>query len=279
MTGADDSGVSAFQASVPADDRGFLYGDSLFETLLAIDGSFLFKDFHVDRLQAGIAALRITADGGALLSEAERSLSALEGSATVRLTLSRGSGPRGYRSPKDQPPTVRVLEKPLADNPFNPKAGLALATAPTFMAHQPALAGIKHGNRLEQVLASAEAEEQGADDALVLAYDGAVQCTSSANIFAVYGRHLKTPSCEGTGIRGTRQRLLRERIAPALGLTLEECRLRPEELATADGAFVSNALVGFRPIKSIDGKPLGQTAVFDNVFEAYLQEAHRCLVA
>ena len=279
MTGADDSGVSAFQASVPADDRGFLYGDSLFETLLAIDGSFLFSDFHVDRLQAGITALRITADASDLLAEGERALSTQKGAATVRLTLSRGSGPRGYRPPEDQSPTVRVLEKPLTDNPFDPKAGLSLATASTFMAQQPALAGIKHGNRLEQVLASAEAAEQGADDALVLAYDGAVQCTSSANIFAVYGRHLKTPSCEGTGIRGTRQRLLKERIAPALGLTVEECRLRPEDLATADGAFVSNSLVGFRPIKSIDGKPLGRTTVFDDVFEAYVQEAHRCLVA
>ncbi|MEM1402335.1 MAG: aminotransferase class IV [Pseudomonadota bacterium] len=279
MTGASDSGASAFQASVPADDRSFLYGDSLFETLLAIDGCFLFREFHANRLQGGIAALRFTADATALLEDAERSPGTKEGAASVRLTLSRGSGPRGYLPPKEHSPIVRVLERPLPDNPFKPKAALALASVSTFMAHQPALAGIKHGNRLEQVLAVAEAAEQGADDALVLAYDGAVQCTSSANIFAVYGRHLKTPSCEGAGIRGTRQRLLKERIAPALGLTVEECRLRPEDLATADGAFVSNSLVGFRPIKSIDGKPLNQTIVFDDVFETYVQEAHRCLVA
>ena len=242
--------------AIPADDRGLAYGDGLFETMRAIDGHIALWDFHMARLRRGGERLGIAAPDGATLAAECAGLLCGHADAVLKLVLTRGSGGRGYAPPHDPRPR-RVLMRLPAPPPPRPE-GLRLHTCATRLPLDPALAGLKHLNRLHQVLARAEAEAAGADEGLCLDAAGRVACATSANVFAVVDCELRTPPVDEAGVAGTcRAALLAD---PAFGPTVQVGALSPQDLARASEVFLTNAVRGVMPVASIDGRDVARGA-------------------
>jgi 4-amino-4-deoxychorismate lyase len=165
------------------------------------------------------------------------------GRAVLKILLTRGSGGRGYRPPEDATPTV-VLSR--HDAPAPPARGLHLRWAKTTMAMQPALAGIKHCNRLEQVLARAEWQDPDIDEALMCDGEDRVVGATSANLFALLGGRWLTPSVERCGIAGIARGWLLANL-PGAGIA----DLNAAEVSRADALFLCNAVRGILPVRRL----------------------------
>lgn len=243
--------------SLPLPDRGLDFGDGVFETLLLYRGQPLYPDLHLRRLERGLARLGFPDNtpgaAGDYLSRALADLREQWRWASLRLTVTRGTGPRGYAPPESPAPRVIITASPIAA-PADRPAPLSLAVATTRWSIQPRLAGIKHLNRLEQVLAVAEARSAGVDDALMLDGAGNVCSLSAANLFIREGGRLHTPSLKSCGIAGTRRALLLEHWGQAAGLAVVEDDFDLQRLLAADEVFCSNALIGFRPVGNLEGR-------------------------
>jgi 4-amino-4-deoxychorismate lyase len=237
-------------ASLPLPDRGFAYGDGLFETLLVCGRTPAFLALHADRLDAGLVQLGIPAPPWR--EHLAASLAAFDAPAehwlTLRLTVTRGEGPRGYAPPASPVPRTVIELAPAPLDPLAPPAPLHTAVARLRWARQPALAGLKHLNRLEQVLAARECRERGFDELLVCDTAGDLVAATRGNLFLLRGDTLVTPDLHACGIAGTRRRLLLDTLAPALGLAVEVSTLAPAVLASADALFCCNSLRGIVPI-------------------------------
>lgn len=222
-------------------DRGLAYGDGLFETMRAHNGSLPWWDAHWARLAEGARRLRIALpDPSQVASEAEALLAG--GDAVLKLVVSRGEGGRGYMPSPGSVPGWILSRHPLPSPP--PVAGLTLRWCDTRLALQPVLAGIKHCNRLEQVLARAEwldAEAGDADEGLMRSAQGDVVCATAANVFVLHGDRWRTPLVDRCGVAGIcRQWLLGE-------LEVEQSRLDEQDILDADAVFLCNAVRGILP--------------------------------
>ena len=226
-------------ARIPDDNRAFAYGEALFETMRAHRGELPWWPRHWARLADGAQRLamplpqlaRVEAEAHALLAG---------DSAVIKLHLSR-SGQRGY-APEAGALPVWVLSKHAL--PASAEA-LALIVADIRLSAQPALAGLKHGNRLEQILARSQAQAAGADEAVMCDASGRVIAASSANLFARIGGEWRTPSLEHCGVAGVMRGWLLDtidaRIAP---ITLDE-------LHEASAVFLCNAVRGILPVRRL----------------------------
>jgi 4-amino-4-deoxychorismate lyase len=165
------------------------------------------------------------------------------GRAVLKVLLTRGSGGRGYLPPPDATPTV-VLSRHEA--PPAPARGLHLRWARTTLAMQPALAGIKHCNRLEQVLARAEWQDADIDEALMCDGEDRVVGATSANLFALLGGRWLTPSVERCGIAGIARGWL---LANLPGAAVAD--LNAAEVSHADALFLCNAVRGILPVRRL----------------------------
>jgi aminodeoxychorismate lyase len=260
-----------------ADDRGLLYGDGLFETLVCRGSRPLWLELHLERLAQGLDRLLIDVS----LSRLEAAITGAVGDSAdewcvLRLTVTRGSGERGYAPPTTAEPGIYLQRSPLRRNPLHPSDPLRVSFSDMALSIQPRLAGIKHLNRLEQVLAAADAQRLGVDDVLLCTTDGDLHSSSRANLFIVEGDCLFTAPCDHSGIAGTRRRLILERLAPVLGLKTAVERLQPTRLAQADGAFLCNSVIGLQGIAAVDGRALAQSAVLERLQQAYEEEGRRC---
>lgn len=237
--------------SVPADDRGLAYGDGLFETLRITDnGHAPLAEAHARRMAAGARRLGIPLEEDAwwrALNEL-----CLQGPGVGKLLLTRGSGGRGY-APPDRPKS-RLLQRhqPLPARPArHSDTGLITGLAPTRLGDQPELAGLKHANRLEQVLARREADRQGWDEALMLDAAGRSQCLASMNLFAVSEGVMLTPPVDRSGVAGVMREWILQEGARKAGVPARVQRLGLERLRTADEVFASNAVAGVLPIATL----------------------------
>lgn len=239
-------------AMVPADDRGLLYGDGLFETLVSRAGRVCFLDLHWQRLAQGCAALHLPPpERESLQRELCAAAGAAPGDALLRLTLTRGSSAqRGYAPPAR--PRVRRL---LVRHPLAPQVGAGapfrVTLSPVVAGLSPALAGFKHLNRLENVLARAQLAGSGCDEALLEDAGGMLVGGTSSNLFALLDGVLVTPAIVASGIRGVmRAVVLRE--AAYLGIEAREATLRPTDLARATEIFVTNVRLGVQPVAVLE---------------------------
>ncbi len=258
--------------SLPLPDRGLALGDGLFETLLLLDGRPVFPDYHLERLRRGLARLAFVGSEG-LLAAAGRAIEvasavAGRGVAALRLTLTRGAGPRGYRVPEQVTP--RLISE-LSASPSDPRRWalpIHLGLLSASCSDQPRLAGIKHLNRLDQVLAASECAGQAAwDEGVMLNQQGQVVSAIAANLFALCDGQLLTPALARCGIEGTRRRAVMERWAPALGLPVLVTDLHPAELEQADELFICNALTGVRAVASLGQRQWGAHPLTRALFE------------
>jgi 4-amino-4-deoxychorismate lyase len=254
--------------TLPVGDRGLAYGDGLFETVAVRDGRLLLWSEHLDRLRAGCARLGIPPpDRTALTREAE-SLCGQPGRAVLRITLTRGGGGRGYRPDPDAMPTRIVARHPWPDTPDDRRSdGVAVRLCNTRLAVQPALAGIKHLNRLEQVLARAEWDDPAVAEGLVLDMRGNVIEGTMSNMFLVHNGRLITPQLSECGVAGImRARLIQG--AESIGLPVEITQVSLERVRAAEEIFLTNSVIGIWPVRKIDDHDYSPGAICGRLAEA-----------
>ncbi|WP_374601619.1 aminodeoxychorismate lyase [Arenimonas sp.] len=225
-------------------DRGLAYGDGLFETMRIAGGQVPWWDAHMARLGRGAGVLGIPLpDRDWLRAQVETLLGESPASAVLKLVLTRGAGGRGYAPPAAPEPglVLSVHELPPAQGP------LRLRWCRTRVSLQPALAGIKHLNRLDQVLARAEWHAPGIHEGLMLDASGNLACATAANLFALVDGRWLTPSLADGGVAGlARAWVLANEPAAA------EAVLKPESLASAEALFLCNAVRGILPVGQLD---------------------------
>lgn len=236
---------------IPADDRGLAYGDGLFETLVVSQGEPRFWQAHMDRLAAGCDILGLKAPPQEVLLRETLTAAAGLSPCVVKIILTRGAGGRGYRPVGGSGPNRVVSSHAMPDGIRTAQLqGIRLATCALRLGFQPALRGIKHLNRLEQVLASRELEQRPGLEGLVLDEAGYVNSVLSGNLFLVAEGRLLTPRMDRCGVHGVTRALILRDFA-------ERCELRrvhPDMLREADEVFVTNVVRGILPVVEIDGR-------------------------
>jgi len=236
-------------------DRGLEFGDGLFETLAVVDGRPRLLARHLARLAAGCARLGIEAPAGELLGRELEAAARVPGTGLLKLVVTRGTGLSGYAARADQPASRWLAALPPRSRPAaHAEAGITLRVLTTRLAEQPLLAGLKHLNRLEQVLGRRELAG-GADEGLMLDVRGRAVCGTMSNVFAVIDQRLVTPSLERAGVAGVMRAALLDAWREA-GRAVEVRDLMPEELAAASEIFVSNALIGVWPVAALGARRL-----------------------
>lgn len=233
-------------------DRGFAYGDGVFRTLLVREGQPLDWQRHYRKLSYDCGRLGIPCpDSELLLSDIRRLCD--HGSAGIKLVVTRGEGRRGYAVPAPVKPMRVALRFELPDYPPQFAAeGVRLHLCALRLAEQPLLAGIKHLNRLENVLARMEWNDPGIAEGLLLdAHGRVIECTAS-NLFIRCGRTLLTPALELCGVAGvTRERIIE--LAPSLGYAVEIADFWLPQLLQADEAIICNSLYGAWQVRELNG--------------------------
>jgi 4-amino-4-deoxychorismate lyase len=233
---------------ISAADRGFTYGDGLFETLRVVGGAAPLWARHAARLAAGCERLRMPGpDAEAVHAELMRLCAGLD-DAVVRITYSRGVGERGYAMPSAPRPTLVVAASPLALAPEASRDGIAVRLCDTRLAIQPALAGLKHLNRLEQVLARAEWSDTTVAEGLLCDMDGTLVCATAANLFAVARGELVTPPVDRCGVAG----VARAEILASHHVSVS--RISLSQLLDADEVFLTSAVRGILPVRAFGAR-------------------------
>lgn len=258
----------SFEQAISVFDRGFAYGDGIFRTMRMRNGLPVNWPFHYQKLVADCAVIGIVCPSAELLMSDLQKLFEMdmfsEGiSQVAKIIITRGEGARGYAPPAVTVPT-RVIVKSAMPHyaELNYLQGVQLHVCEIRLALQPKLAGIKHLNRLENVLARMEWREDSIFEGLLLDPAGnVIECTMS-NVFARFGNRLITPDLSQCGVAGiTRQRILGLENVLGLGVLVESLTL--DQLLQADEVIICNSLYGAFQVNSIDNKvwPLQELAL------------------
>ncbi|WP_046657193.1 aminodeoxychorismate lyase [Lysobacter capsici] len=231
-------GADRIDALSPA-DRAYAYGDGVFETMRAHRGELPWWDRHWARLRHSALRLGlILPEEDQVRAEAQALLAGED--AVLKLILSRGEGGRGYAPPAQAIPSWTISRHPLP--PSAPREGLTLRWCDLRVSLQPALAGMKHCNRLEQVLARAEWDDPNVHEGLLLNTDGELVGATAANVFMLRAGTWLTPPVDRCGIAGVCRQAL---------IDLADIQVRPlnaADLARADAIFLCNAVRGILPV-------------------------------
>jgi len=261
------------KAVVSVFDRSFLYGDGLFETLRVYGGKPFCWPQHLERLQRGAEFLNLRLPfAPAALQQFATELVAQNQmrESLLRISLSRGVGPRGY-SPRgaDQPVLVMSLRPAPPPDLQNPPQWRLLTSSLRLPAREP-LAQFKTCNKLPQILARAEAEAAGAQEALLLNTDGEVAEAASSNLFWIQSNVVCTPPLASGILAGVTRAVVLD-ICQNLGLPARERGIFPKALLQAEGIFLSLSSLGVVEAISLDGHPLRQSPLVPQIRAAYQQ--------
>ncbi len=235
-------------------DRGLNYGDGLFETMAVRKGAPVCWAQHMARLHAGCRGLRMPCPPEALLlEEATRVCAELE-LGVIKLIITRGATGRGYRIPDTATPTRILSTHPWPDFPRSSgEEGVAVTVCKTRVGLNPGLAGIKHLNRLEQVLARSELDDTRYAEGLMLDVAGHVVEGTMSNLFLATKGGVLTPDLADAGVAGIMRDLVRQE-AGALGVAVTVAPVTMEDVNRAQELFLRNSLFGIWPINSVDGR-------------------------
>lgn len=238
-------------SSVDVADRGFQYGDGVFRTLLVCRGQPLFLSRHLVRLEGDCRRLAIPFPDADVLAREAHFLSKTRPEGVLKIQITRGSGGRGYRIPEPALPTRVLTIHPSPDYPpaFR-EEGVAVRICRSRLGINPDLAGVKHMNRLEQILARAEWTDGEIREGLMLDQEGCVIEGTMTNLFWVKDGILSTPKLNRCGVAGVMRALVME-SAPDLGRALVERSIPVDALHEADELFLTNSVIGIWPIRRI----------------------------
>lgn len=272
--------LPAAEATVSVFDRSFLYGDGLFETIRVYGGRpFLWAE-HLRRLHEGADFLNIRiphtdAELAAAVGELVRRNVLPE--STLRLHLTRGVGPRGYSpAAADAPALVMTLHGAEKHSPDRPVRWRLITSSFRLPAGDP-LTSFKTANKLVQVLARAEAEARGANEALLLNTAGHVTEATGSNVFWIENGTVCTPPLSAGLLAGvTRGHVLH--LARQLGLPTEERDCQPGELLAAQGVFLTNSHHEIQPAVCLDGVPLRESPITQRLHRTYQDAVSKSVI-
>lgn len=231
-------------------DRGLAYGDGLFETIRVSRGKATLLDYHLQRLARGAVALSLIIDLSTVSAELESTAAEL-GSGLLKLVITRGEAGRGYALPEHATPNRILTISPLPPYPVaHAQHGVSLFPCATRLGHQPLLAGIKHLNRLEQVLARSEWHDQRYAEGLVCDLLGSPVEGTMSNLFLRRQGQWLTPALDKCGVRGVMRDYLMEQFAAA-GEKVIERRVSRDELLSSDEVFCCNSVFGVWPVTAL----------------------------
>jgi aminodeoxychorismate lyase len=257
------------QAVVPVNDRGFLLGDGLFETMRVVNGRPFRMAQHLERMTRGADFLKIKPPFAP--KELEKFAAQLikqnkMPDAILRVTLTRGPGERGY-SPKNAgtPTIVMTLHAaPLLENPV----GWNLVTSSFHIPAADLLSSFKTTSKILHVMARAEAAEKGADEALLINTNGEVAETAGGNLFWVYQDKICTVPT-GRGVLPGITRAVVLEICQSLGLQVNKRVIKAEALRNSAGIFVTQSALGIVPVVAFNGEPVAPSPLVDQIAQAY----------
>jgi len=240
--------------SIAATDRGLAYGDGVFRTLLARRDRPQWWLRHYRKLARDCAALAIPCPPDAALAEEVARAVARSGDEVVKIIVTRGSGPRGYAPPQPPSPTriIMTTAAPTYPDEFN-RAGVPVYLCRTRLSFQPLLAGVKHLNRLENVLARAEWDDPATPEGLMLDEERNVICGTMTNLFIVERDNLVTPSLARCGVAGVTREVVMD-TAAAHGVTCRQEPISQARLLDAQEALLVNSIIGVWQIKACAGR-------------------------
>lgn len=234
--------------SIPVTDRGLQFGDGVFETIRIHQGKAVWWQQHIDRLLDGCRRLHFSGlpDVMTLQKEVNELLAGCKTGA-IKIIITRGNSNGGYAAAEDSIPNRVMVFTPGLRHQSMAEQGIVLGVCEQPISGSQSLSGVKHLNRLEQVLARLECQKNNWDEGLMLDDRHRVIEGCMSNLFIWQKDRLFTPLLKHTGIKG----ICRERIillAEENGLKVEQCELDLGDLQHSDGLFVSNSLIGIWPV-------------------------------
>lgn len=261
--------------SVSVQDRGLHYGDGVFETIAVYQDKLLCWDKHYERLKQGCKRLDIACPDQQLLFDEARKLIS-ETKAVIKIIVTRGAGGRGYNPHGDSNPVRIVACYPWPDYPDKLAIdGIKARFCSLRLAGNPELAGIKHLNRLEQVMARNEWNDTEISEGLMMDQDGNIIEGTMSNIFIINQRKLVTPDLSRCGIHGIVRQCIIE-MAPELDMTVEIRNIKQHELSGADEVFLCNSTFGVWPVREIDGMQLNTGPHTQMIREKLIRHGYIC---
>ncbi len=261
--------VPESQAVIPVSDRGFMYGDGLFETVRIVHGRPFRLGQHLERMTRGADFLKINSPFAAkeMQQFAEQLIEKNEmQEGILRVTLTRGPGERGYVPKAQGSPTVVMTMHP-APPSENPMQWNLITSSFRILAADP-LSSFKTLNKLTHIMARAEAAGKEADEALLINTNGEVAETAGGNIFWIYNDKICTTPT-GRGVLPGITRAVVLEICQALGLPTNKRVIKPEALRNSEGIFVTQSAFGIIPVATFDGEPVSPSPLLDQIFNAY----------
>jgi 4-amino-4-deoxychorismate lyase len=283
MKGADNQALITLVNGEPVDvvsvfDRGLSYGDGVFETIFCSNGEATLWSLHIERLYFGLARLNILVEPSIIGVHKDKLLAqvlagGLETQGLLKIIVTRGVGGRGY-APSGSAPTVILswFAKPVFSR-HSAEYGVNASLCAIRLSRNTQLAGIKHLNRLEQVLAAQELQASNVDEGLLLDTENNLIEAVSKNIFLIKKDTLYTPRLTHCGVKGVMREYIMNTIAPTLNVSLIEQDIPVGQLAEFDQAFVCNSVQGLWPLKSIGDNKL----VIGSISKSIQREVDKCL--
>jgi len=265
--------VPESQAVVPINDRGFMLGDGLFETMRVCNGRPFRMAQHLERMTHGADFLKIKCPFTP--RELEKFAGQLIGQnqmpeAALRVTLTRGPGARGYAPPVQGQPTVAMTLHPVPLMDLEKPVQWSLITSSYLIPASDPLSSFKTTSKLLHVMARMEAMDQGADEALLINSNGEVAETAGGNLFWIYDNTICTVPT-GCGVLPGITRAVVLEICQALGLPTNKRVIKPEDLRNSEGIFVTQSVLGVVLVTTFNGEPVAPSPLVEQISRAYCE--------
>jgi 4-amino-4-deoxychorismate lyase len=259
------NGVAA--ESVAATDRGLAYGDGVFRTLLLKNGRPRSWQRHYRKLARDCAALSLECPAEAVVAEEVAQLARRMPDAVAKIIITRGSGARGYAPPLPSSSTRIVMSADLPDYPeAYTRSGVEVQVCNTRLSLQPRLAGIKHLNRLENVLARGEWNHPGIAEGILIDVEGNVIGGTMTNLFIVESGALVTPALTRCGVAGVTREIITE-VARESGMNCREENITLTRILESQEAMLVNSVIGVWQIAACAGRNWAAGTVTQRVRE------------
>ena len=259
------------EANVSVFDRGFLYGDGVFETLRIYNGKPFLLDRHLGRLSHGLGSLFI-GEKYSFSEYLEFTCKLIETNnvtdGVLRIQATRGPGKRGYSTTGNYNPTVLISlhEAPSVDHK-NPSP-VKLATSIQILSDHDPFSTLKTTNKLANIVALREAEKAGMDDALLTNQNGNITGASGSNVFWIKDGALFTPPVSSGCMSGITRGMILE-LAVAMNLPATQQNITPTLLVGAESVFLTNSIREIRPVIQIDNKPITTSPLINKLHSVY----------
>ncbi|MER2492143.1 aminodeoxychorismate lyase [Catenovulum sediminis] len=249
---------------IAASNRALQFGDGHFTTIKVQNHQILLWPYHKKRLLDANERLAFPHLDIKRLEKTLQDIAKAQSDAIVKILICRGESQRGYAFSDDMQSVALIYTSDLNEKLFSYPDGIALVSLHTQIARQPLLAGIKHCNRLEQILIKKELTDKQQKDGLVFDTDGFLIETSLANIFVQINENWLTPDLSESGVAGVQRAFTLNKIK-----NIERRKIHQTEVAAIQAAVISNALIGWVSVASIDGRMLNQKQSQDFIQGCY----------